>query len=198
MDKTQGLCIITTGGTFDKMYDEIRGELTFRRSHLPRILKASRCTLPVAVRRLFAVDSLRMDDSHRERIASACAGRDERRIIVTHGTDTMIETARVVAAGKLDKVVVFTGAMVPYALENSDAVFNLGCAVTAVQLLPPGVYLCMSGKVFPYDQVRKNRGLGIFEGQALQSRPDCRSSFETTGDEPAEREDGQQPDHADQ
>jgi L-asparaginase len=166
-----GLCIVTTGGTFDKIYDEIRGELTFRRSHLPKILKAARCAVPVSVKRLLALDSLNMESSHRKKIADACFRRPEKRIIVTHGTDTMVETARVVAARKLDKVIVFTGAMVPFALENSDAVFNLGCAFTAVQLLDPGVYLCMSGKVFAYDQVRKNRELGIFEGFSLQSIP---------------------------
>lgn len=170
MDKQKdGLCIITTGGTFDKIYDEIRGELTFRRSHLPKILKAARCAVPITVQRLLAIDSLYMEESHRKKIADACSKRTERRIIVTHGTDTMVQTAHVVAQRKLDKVVVFTGAMVPFALENSDAVFNLGCAITAVQLLPPGVYLCMSGKVFAYDQVRKNTSLGVFEGFSMQS-----------------------------
>jgi L-asparaginase len=167
--RKDGLCIITTGGTFDKIYDEIRGELTFRRSHLPKILKAARCAVPISVRRLLAIDSLFMDDTHRKKIADACEKREERRIIVTHGTDTMAQTAQVVALRKLPKVIVFTGAMVPFALENSDAVFNLGCAITAVQLLEPGVYLCMSGKVFLYDQVRKNTSLGVFEGFSIQS-----------------------------
>lgn len=162
-------CIITTGGTFDKHYDAIRGELTFRRSYLPRILKAARSSVPVTVVRCLAIDSLLMDDSHRKKIADFCARRPERRIIVTHGTDTMVQTAHVVATRELDKVIVFTGAMVPFALEHSDAVFNLGCALTAVQLLSPGVYICMSGKVFPYNQVQKNRELGVFEGFSIQS-----------------------------
>ncbi|MHC1692833.1 MAG: asparaginase domain-containing protein [Sphaerochaetaceae bacterium] len=170
MLETEELCIITTGGTFDKYYDEIKGELTFRESHLPRILKASRCSLAVAVEPCIALDSLFMDDSHREKIAATCASRHEKRIIITHGTDTMVQTAHVVAARKLPKVVVLTGAMVPYALENSDAVFNLGCAISAVQLLPVGVYICMSGKVFPYDQVNKNRDIGVFTGQAIQTQ----------------------------
>ena len=164
-----GLCIITTGGTFDKIYDEIRGELTFRRSHLPKILKSARCAIPISVQRLLAIDSLFMDDSHRKKIADACARRDEMRIIVTHGTDTMVETAQVIAQRSLPKVIVFTGAMVPFALENSDAVFNLGCAITAVQLLEPGVYICMNGKIFSHGQVRKNRSLGVFEGFSIQS-----------------------------
>ena len=167
--RANGLCIITTGGTFDKMYDEIRGELTFRRSHLPKILKSSRCAMPITVQRLFAIDSLHMDGTHRKKIADACAKREERRIIVTHGTDTMVESARVVAKRELAKVIVFTGAMIPFALENSDAVFNLGCAITAVQLLEPGVYICMSGNVFPFDRVHKNTSLGMFEGDSIQS-----------------------------
>lgn len=169
MNASNALCIITTGGTFDKYYDEIKGELTFRESHLPRILKASRCTLAVQVVPVLALDSLYMDDSHREKVAATCSERTERRIIITHGTDTMVHTAEVIAAKRLDKVVVLTGAMVPYALENSDAVFNLGCAVAAVQLLPVGVYLCMSGKIFPHDAVVKNREIGVFEGTYVQS-----------------------------
>lgn len=167
--RNKDLCIITTGGTFDKIYDEIRGELTFRRSQLPKILKSARCALKVSVQRLFAIDSLYMEQSHRRKVAEACERREERRIIVTHGTDTMAKTAGVVAERNLSKVIVFTGAMVPYALENTDAVFNLGCAITAVQLLTPGVYLCMSGKVFGYDQVSKNTALGVFEGTSVLS-----------------------------
>jgi len=185
MENTLGLCIITTGGTFDKQYDEIRGELTFRRSHLPRILKAARCAMPVTVERSMAIDSLLMEESHRKKIANACTKRPENRIIVTHGTDTMVQTAHVVAERKLDKVIVFTGAMVPFALEYSDAVFNLGCAVTAVQLLAPGVYICMNGKVFPFDQVKKNREIGVFEGFSIQSSLQDKSTVPKK-DEPAE------------
>ena len=164
MEVSGELCIITTGGTFDKYYDEIRGELTFRESHLPRILKASRITIPVQVVPVQALDSLYMNDVHREQVAQTCAIRNEKRIIVTHGTDTMVETSIVIAKKKLNKVVVLTGAMVPYALENSDAVFNLGCAISAVQLLPIGVYICMCVKIFRYEERSKNRELGIFEG----------------------------------
>ena len=186
MENTLGLCIITTGGTFDKQYDEIRGELTFRRSHLPRILKAARCAMPVTVERCMAIDSLLMEDSHRKKIANSCARRPEKRIIVTHGTDTMVQTAHVVAERKLDKVIVFTGAMVPFALEYSDAVFNLGCAVTAVQLLTQGVYICMNGKVFPFDQVKKNREIGVFEGFSIQSSLQDRATEAKTAEATAE------------
>lgn len=169
MDHPSTICIISTGGTFDKYYDEIKGELTFRESHLPRIIKASRCTLQIQIIPVIAIDSLYMDDSHRAKVAETCLARDEKRIVITHGTDTMVETATVIARANLNKTVVLTGAMVPYALENSDAVFNLGCAITAVQLLPKGVYICMSGKVFAYDKVKKNRQLGIFDGETIGS-----------------------------
>lgn len=158
--------IITTGGTFDKLYDEIRGELTFKDSHLPRILEQSRCTVKTNVENCLAIDSLYMNDEHRLKIAKSCVESPERMIVVIHGTDTMVETAKVIAANLGDdsgKTVVLTGAMVPYALESSDSVFNLGCAISAVQLKKPGVYICMCGRIFDYDNVRKNKAKGIFE-----------------------------------
>ncbi len=158
--------IITTGGTFDKLYDEIKGELTFRSSQLPRILQQTRCTLQIELEGPLAVDSLYMNDEQRREVAKRCQASEEKKIIVIHGTDTMVQTAEVVAKTLADRdshTVVFTGAMIPYSLENSDAVFNLGCSFSAVQLLPPGVYLCMSGKIFSWDNVRKNREQGVFE-----------------------------------
>ena len=158
--------IITTGGTFDKLYDEIRGELTFKDSHLPRILEQSRCTLKMNVENCLAIDSLYMNEEHRLKVAASCQYSEEKHIVIIHGTDTMVETAHVIAEklGKdTDKTIVLTGAMVPYALESSDSVFNLGCAITAVQLKKPGVYICMCGRIFDYDNVRKNREKGIFE-----------------------------------
>lgn len=158
--------IITTGGTFDKLYDEIRGELTFKDSHLPRILEQSRCTLKMKVENCLAIDSLYMNEEHRLKVASSCEASPEDKIVVIHGTDTMVQTANVIAEklGKAtNKTIVLTGAMVPYALESSDSVFNLGCAITAVQLKQPGVYICMCGRIFDYDNVRKNREKGIFE-----------------------------------
>ncbi len=158
--------IITTGGTFDKLYDEIRGELTFKDSHLPRILEQSRCTIKMNVENCLAIDSLYMNEEHRLKVATSCKASPEDKIVVIHGTDTMVQTASVIAEklGKdTNKTIVLTGAMVPYALESSDSVFNLGCAITAVQLKQPGVYICMCGRIFDYNNVRKNREKGIFE-----------------------------------
>ncbi len=158
--------IITTGGTFDKLYDEIRGELTFKDSHLPRILEQSRCTIKMNVENCLAIDSLYMNEEHRLKVATSCKASPEDKIVVIHGTDTMVQTASVIAEklGKdINKTIVLTGAMVPYALESSDSVFNLGCAITAVQLKQPGVYICMCGRIFDYNNVRKNREKGIFE-----------------------------------
>ena len=155
--------IIITGGTFDKQYDELRGELTFGSSHLPEILKRVRVTVPVELEINELVDSLQMRDEDRVRIADACAASPERRIVITHGTDTMCETAAVIGERRLPRVVVLTGAMIPYAFSGSDAVFNLGCAVSAAQTLPDGVYVAMNGRLFPWDNVRKNRELGVFE-----------------------------------
>jgi L-asparaginase len=158
----QDLRIITTGGTFDKQYDAIKGELTFRESQLPRILGQARCTLTVHLEGPLAIDSLYMTDEQRIEIAQACVHSAENRIIVIHGTDTMCETAKVIAQSNSDKVIVLTGAMTPYSLEGSDAVFNLGCAITAVQLLEPGVYITMSGRIFPWDNCQKDKERGIF------------------------------------
>lgn len=158
--------IITTGGTFDKLYDEIKGELTFRQSQLPRILQQTRCTLQIELEGPLAIDSLYMNEEQRREVAQRCLSSAEENIIVIHGTDTMVRTAEVVATTlgcDAPHTVVFTGAMIPYSLENSDAIFNLGCAFSAVQLLPPGIYICMCGKVFPWNNVRKNREAGIFE-----------------------------------
>lgn len=160
-----GIRIITTGGTFDKLYDAIKGELTFRESHLPRILQQARCYLPITLETVLAVDSLNMTEEQRVMVSDHVASSFENKIVVTHGTDTMVATANVVASNPLlkGKTVVFTGAMIPYSLENSDAVFNLGVALSAVQLLPEGVYIAMGGRIFNYDNVRKNREKGIFE-----------------------------------
>jgi len=162
----QDIRIITTGGTFDKQYDAIKGELTFRESQLPKILTQSRCTLSVTLEGPLAVDSLFMTEEQRAEIANAVKTSAEKRVIVVHGTDTMVKTATLTAetlGRQDDHVVVFTGAMIPYSLEFSDAVFNLGCAVTAVQVMNPGVYIAMSGRLFPWDHVEKNRAKGVFE-----------------------------------
>ena len=155
--------ILITGGTFDKDYDELRGELTFRDTHLPQILETVRLTLPVELEINQLVDSRDMDEEQRQSVVDACARAPEERIIVTHGTDTMTQTAQALATRVLEKTIVLTGAMVPYAVSGSDAVFNLGSAVSAVQLLPHGVYVVMNGRAFPARTVRKNTRLGTFE-----------------------------------
>ncbi len=155
--------VIITGGTFDKAYDSLRGELTLSRTHLPDILQMVRCTVDTRPEVRLLKDSLEMDDHDRQIIADACRECEEQVVIVTHGTDTMTETAAVVAAAHLDKTVVFTGAMIPYAVNGSDALFNLGGAFAAAQSCPPGVYIAMNGKVFESGAVRKNRSNGVFE-----------------------------------
>jgi L-asparaginase len=159
----EAIRIIITGGTFDKHYDEIRGILTFKDTHLPEILKYVRCTLPIELELNQLIDSLDMHLANRLKILESCRRAPENRIVVTHGTDTMIETGRILGEAGLDKTVVLTGAMVPYSFTASDAVFNLGCAVTAVQLLGAGVYVTMGGRVFPWDRVRKHKETGTFE-----------------------------------
>jgi L-asparaginase len=155
--------IIITGGTFDKQYDEIRGSLTFKDSHLPEILKFVRCSVPIELELNQLIDSLDMHTSNRLRVLESCRRAAEEKIVITHGTDTMVETAAVLGESQLPKTIVLTGAMVPFIFSNSDAVFNLGCAVTAVQVLPPGVYVAMNGQVFNWNRVRKNKQLGVFE-----------------------------------
>ncbi len=155
--------VFATGGTFDKEYDDIRGTLFFQNTHVPQMLHLGRCRLNVAVETLMMMDSLDMSDADRARIVEACRDCAERRVVVTHGTDTMVETARALAAGVADKTIVLTGAMVPYAFGSSDGLFNLGSAMSFAQVLPPGVYVAMNGRCFPWDNVRKNREAGIFE-----------------------------------
>lgn len=157
------LRIVVTGGTFDKRYDELKGELTFKDSHLPLILKAARVTLPVEVEVTELKDSLYMTDADRRRVLDACRTAFERQIVVVHGTDTMVQTAHLIGAASLDKTIVLTGAMVPFSVYGSDSLFNLGFAVAAAQTLAPGVFVSMNGRIFAWDRVRKNTDQGIFE-----------------------------------
>lgn len=156
------LRIIATGGTFDKHYDELAGKLSFADSHLPAVLKRARLTIPVELEVCMLVDSLDMNDSHRNAVLQACQQSAEKAIVIIHGTDTMRETAEVLGAANLGKTIVFTGAMIPYEIANSDAFFNLGFACSAAQLLPAGVHVAMNGKVFPWNDVQKNREAGVF------------------------------------
>ena len=155
--------IFVIGGTFDKTYDEIGGALSFRETHLPEMLRLGRSRVDVAVRTLMMVDSLQMTDADRARVVRECLHCPESRIVITHGTDTMVETARAIAAGVTGKTVVLTGAMIPYAFGSSDGLFNLGSALSFAQVLPAGVYIAMNGQHFPWDKVRKNRDTGVFE-----------------------------------
>lgn len=156
--------ILVTGGTFDKEYNELNGTLSFKHTYVEHMLARGRCRLYLTVEVLMMKDSLEMTDADRLRIVQACRHCDEQRVVVTHGTDTMVETAQAIAAGVPDKTVVLTGAMVPYAFGSSDGLFNLGSALSFVQVLPPGVYVAMNGRYFPWNRVRKNRELGVFEG----------------------------------
>ncbi|MEW6320862.1 MAG: asparaginase domain-containing protein [Acidobacteriota bacterium] len=155
--------IFVTGGTFDKQYDEISGRLFFEDTHLPEMLERGRNRVEVSIRTLMMIDSLDMTPADREVIVRNCAQCAEDRIVVTHGTDTMVETAAAIAAGIAGKTVVLTGAMVPFAFGSSDGLFNLGSALSFAQALPPGVYVAMNGRAFPWDRVRKNRQTGFFE-----------------------------------
>jgi L-asparaginase len=155
--------VFVTGGTFDKEYDELHGKLFFKETHLPEMLRLARCRVDVSVRTLMMIDSLDMSDADRGLVVESCRDAAEHRLVVTHGTDTMAETARALQAAGLAKTVVLTGAMVPYAFGSSDGLFNLGSALSFAQVLPPGVYVAMNGRVFPGDRVRKNRETGVFE-----------------------------------
>ncbi len=155
--------LLITGGTFDKDYDELTGKLYFRDTHIHEMLKLGRCRLQTRVRTVMMVDSLEMTESDRKIIEEICCKSEEEQIVITHGTDTMEETARVLGAVGLPKTIVLTGAMIPYAFGSSDGLFNLGSALSFVQVLPHGVYVAMNGTYFPWDDVRKNRGLGVFE-----------------------------------
>jgi L-asparaginase len=152
-----------TGGTFDKEYNELNGELYFKETHLPEMLALGRSRVDAAVTTLLMIDSLQMNDDHRQLIARACREAPENRIVVTHGTDTMVETARVLAAQVPGKTVVLTGAMIPWKFGSSDGLFNLGSALAFAQVLAPGVYLSMNGRYFSWDNVRKNKAKGEFE-----------------------------------
>jgi L-asparaginase len=158
--------VLVTGGTFDKEYDELRGTLSFRRTHVPEMLKLGRCRVRARVTVLMMKDSLFMTGSDRRRILAACRRASEKRLVVTHGTDTMAETAAVLGRGLDGKTVVLTGAMRPYRFGSSDGMFNLGSALSFAQVLPPGVYVAMNGRFLPWDDVRKDRRRGVFARKA--------------------------------
>jgi L-asparaginase len=161
--------IFVTGGTFDKRYDELNGSLSFGDTHLPEMLRLGRSRVEVSVRTLMMIDSLDMTDADRAIVVDQCRAAAESQIVVTHGTDTMVDTAHALAgameleASAERKTIVLTGAMVPYAFGSSDGLFNLGSALSFVQVLPAGVYIAMNGRCFAWDRVRKNKQTGFFE-----------------------------------
>lgn len=141
----------------------IDGKLHFTETHVPGILELGRCTVDYSIRTLMMVDSLEMTDTDREMILRNCEMCEEDKILITHGTDTLTETAKFLAQAKMDKTIVLTGAMVPYAFGASDALFNLGSALAFAQSLPRGVYIAMNGKFYTWDKVKKNKKTGFFE-----------------------------------
>ncbi len=155
--------IFVTGGTFDKEYNELNGKLFFKDTHLPEMLKLGRCKLNLDIRTLMMVDSSAMTDSDRGIILQNVIKAKENKIVITHGTDTMVTTAKVLAREVKDKTVVLTGAIIPYTFGSSDGLFNLGAALAFVQTLPQGVYVSMNGRCFSWDNVRKNRDTGEFQ-----------------------------------
>ena len=156
--------ILVTGGTFDKEYDELTGRLFLQETHVPEMLRRGRCRLDVTIETVMMIDSLDLDQAGRARIVERARASEETAIVVTHGTDTMVQTGRVLADAALEgKTIVLTGAMVPYAFGSSDGLFNLGSALSIVQVLPPGVYIAMNGQHFPWNAVRKNTATGCFE-----------------------------------
>ena len=157
------LRLIATGGTFDKHYNELNGVLGFAESHLPAVIARARMTISVELEVLPLLDSLDMGDEDRARVLASCQASPEKAIVIVHGTDTMRETAGVLGAAPLGKTIVLTGAMIPYEIANSDALFNLGFACAAAQTLPAGVYVAMNGQVFAWDNVTKNRAAGVFQ-----------------------------------
>ena len=156
------LRIFVTGGTFDKEYDEINGNLFFKKTHLREMLDLGRAKIDINISTLMMKDSLEMDKNDRSIVVDNCSKSIESNIIITHGTDTMIDTATSIANAKLNKTIVLTGAMIPYKFGSSDGLFNLGAAIGFVQSLPNGVYIAMNGKYFHYDKVKKNKEIGEF------------------------------------
>jgi L-asparaginase len=164
--------VFVTGGTFDKEYDMIRGHLYFKDTHLPEIFSLGRCNLDLRIRTIMMVDSLEMTDDDRELIASNCQRCEEKKIVITHGTDTMVHTARMLASQPMDKTIVLTGAMIPYKFGSSDGFFNLGNALAFAQVLPVGVYIAMNGRYFNWYNVQKNTSTGFFEELPIDMRID--------------------------
>ena len=164
MNKVSNIKIFTCGGTFEKVYDSISGELTFKNSIVEELIAISRVTIPTNTEKIMLIDSLEMNKEHREKVSKKIAEDLNNFIVLVHGTDTMIETAKEINLRKRrEQIVILTGAMVPFALKKSDAFFNFGCAITALNYVSPGIYIAMNGKIFNYLKAKKNKRLGVFE-----------------------------------
>lgn len=159
------IVIFATGGTFDKEYNELNGQLYFKETHIPEMLALGRCRISVRLQTLMMKDSLDMTTDDRQAIATACEKAKEKRIVITHGTDTMEQTACYLGKNMSGKTVVLTGAMIPYKFGSSDGLFNLGSALAFAQVLPPGIYVAMNGRYFLWNSVAKNRAIGVFESK---------------------------------
>ena len=155
--------IFATGGTFDKEFNEINGELYFKKTHLYELLELGRCKLDIKIETLMMIDSLQMSNEERNYIVNKCIKEKTHKIIITHGTDTIVETAKLLSKSISNKIIILTGAMIPIKFGSSDGLFNLGSALSFVQVLEPGVYITMNGQYFYWDNVRKNKELGVFE-----------------------------------
>ena len=155
--------IFATGGTFDKEFNEINGELYFKETNLFELLQLGRSQVEIKIETLMMVDSLKMANTERQYILEKCKKEKTNKIIITHGTDTMVKTAEFLAQHIKDKIIILTGAMIPIKFGSSDGLFNLGSALSFAQVLDSGVYITMNGQYFYWDNVRKNKKLGIFE-----------------------------------
>ena len=155
--------LFATGGTFDKEFNEINGNLEFQKTNLYELLELGRCKLDIKIETLMMIDSLKMSEAERNYIVEKCKKENTHKIIITHGTDTIVETAKMLAKSIQDKTVILTGAMIPINFGSSDGLFNLGSALSFVQILEPGIYITMNGRYFHWDNVVKNKKIGIFE-----------------------------------
>ena len=155
--------IFVTGGTFDKEYNELNGELYFKKTHLHEMLELGRSELKVDIETLMMKDSLDMSDADRDSIIQKCFESNENKILITHGTDTMVKTAKLLSAKITTKTIVLTGAMIPYKFGSSDGLFNLGSALSFLQSLPYGIYIAMNGNIYSWNNVKKNKELGLFQ-----------------------------------
>lgn len=163
--KDNKVMVFVTGGTFDKEYNMLTGELYFQDTHLHEMFERGRCTLELTIRTLMMIDSTEMTDEDRRLIVYNCQRATHRSIVITHGTDRMVQTAEALAKASIpNKTIVLTGAMIPYQFGmSSDGFFNLGSALAFSQALPAGVYVAMNGRFFHWNEVRKNVKTGYFE-----------------------------------